>query len=392
MILGIPLETEVSEKRVSLPPDSAARLIKAGLTVLVQQGAGTNASYPDTSYTAAGATIVDSAAALYQKADLIVGIHAPDPARLRRSSALIGLLRPAQHASTMQMLAQSDITAVSLDALPRTTRAQSMDVLSSMSTVAGYRAVIVAAAASGNFFPLLMTAAGTIAPARVLVLGAGVAGLQAIATARRLGAVVQAFDTRAAVAEQVQSLGATFLTLPMAAHNTEGSGGYARQLSEESYRQEQALLADAVHRSDIIITTAMVPGAPAPRLISEAMVAGMPGGSVIVDLAAEAGGNCALTVPGDTIVWNDVTIIGPTNLPATMPHHASQLYGRNAVAYIDYALSHGLTLSAGSWNVTMDDEIVRSTCIVAHGEIRHQATRDALSPKQEEATYERQLA
>jgi NAD(P) transhydrogenase subunit alpha len=279
----------------------------------------------------------------------------------------------------MQQLAESGVASFSLDALPRITRAQSMDVLSSMSTIAGYKAALLGATILPRFFPLLMTAAGTVTPARVLVLGAGVAGLQAIATARRLGALVQAFDTRAVVREQVESLGAGFLTLPLPDEQAEGAGGYARELSDEAYAHERDLLEDPVKESDVVITTALIPGARAPVLITAKMVASMKPGSVIVDLSGNAGGNCELTAPGKRIVAHGVTIDAPLNLPATMPFHASQLFSRNLVTYVTHLLRNGLSVDdTGIARVSLEDEIVGSTCITHDGQVVHRATLERL--------------
>lgn len=396
MEIGVPKEISAGEHRVALVPDSAARLVQAGHHVIIETGAGMEAYFDDRAYSDAGAQIAPDAATLYARAELLLKVRAPSctPERssdeldlLREGTILVALLQPLADPARMRRLAERNITSFSMDAIPRITRAQAMDALSAMSTVAGYRAVLLAAERLPRFFPLLMTAAGTVTPARVLILGAGVAGLQAIATARRLGAMVQAFDTRHVVREQVESLGAKFLALPLE-ENAEGQGGYARELSEESHARELALLRDPVREADVIITTAMIPGARAPRLLSEEMVATMRPGSVIVDLAAESGGNCALTVAGERIVAHGITIDGPLNLPATMPIHASQLYARTLLAFVTHLLDNGLATDArsGKMEINLEDEIVSSTCITHAGRIVHSATRDRCAMERGETT------
>ena len=382
-MIGVPKEIMAGERRVALVPESAARLVAAGHHVLVETGAGAHAYIDDLAY--AGAQVVPDPHTLYAHAELVLKVRAParhpthdydEIALLREGTLLIALLQPLSAPERMRRLAARGVTSFSLDVLPRITRAQGMDALSSMSTVAGYRAALLGATLLGKFFPLLMTAAGTVTPARVLVLGAGVAGLQAIATARRLGAIVQAFDTRTVVREQVESLGASFLTLPLHEETAADAGGYARELSEENYARERELLRDAVREADVVITTAMIPGARAPVLLSAEMVAAMRPGSVIVDLAAEAGGNCALTEPGQRVVAHGVIIEGPLNLPATMPVDASRLYSRNLLAFVTHLLAHGMVIDeqTGSRQLNLDDEIVRSTCITHAGQILHRAT------------------
>lgn len=395
MDIGVPKEIAIGERRVALIPDSVGRLTAAGHHVLVETGAGTGAHFDDASYSGAGARIAPDAASLYRRSALILKVQPPfasaesdsdEIALLSEGAMLVGVLQPLAAPQRMRMLAERGVTSFSLDALPRITRAQSMDVLSSMSTVAGYEAALLGASLLGKFFPLLMTAAGTVTPARVLVLGAGVAGLQAIATARRLGAIVQAFDTRPVVREQVESLGAGFLTLPITAEHAEDAGGYARQLSEDVYAHERELLREPARNADVIITTAMIPGAPAPVLLSEEMVASMRPGSVIVDLAAASGGNCALTVPNERIAAHGVTIDGPTNLPSHMPVHASQLYSRNLLAFVTHLLTIGLLADAetGAPGPNLDDEIVRNTCITHAGIVLHRATYERLESAKEE--------
>jgi H+-translocating NAD(P) transhydrogenase subunit alpha len=360
MKVGVARESEPGETRVAVVPDTARRLVGDGVEVLVEQGAGEAAAFADGDYEDAGALLA-AAVELYAAADIVCKVRRPsaeEVERLREGQVLIALLQPLVDSELTRTLAERGVTAFSLDSIPRVTRAQPMDALSSQSTVAGYKATILAAEHLGKFFPMLTTAAGTIPPAKILVLGAGVAGLQAIATARRLGAVVSAFDVRPVVKEQVESLGATFLELDV--EGAEGVGGYAVALAEDQHAREQELIAHHAAGSDAVITTALVPGRPAPELITEEAVRGMRAGSVIVDLAAEAGGNCAATEPGKTIVADGVTIVGLTNLAATMPVHASQMYSRNVEAFL------GLIVEEGELRLDFEDEIVRETC-VAHG-------------------------
>ncbi len=375
MNVAVPRETAFNEARVALVPETVARLVKAGATVTVERGAGTRAAFPDDSYVQAGASIQDDPAALFGNADLVACVGRPADATLsamRRGAAVLGLLAPLGDPQYVKLLAEAGVTALSMDAIPRITRAQSMDALSSQSNIAGYKAVLLAAVALPKFFPMLTTAAGTIPPAKALVLGAGVAGLQAIATARRLGAVVSAYDVRAAVKEQVQSLGATFLEVDLGV-DAEGAGGYAKELTPEQIDKQRRFMVDAIGKSDVVVTTALVPGRPAPRLITEEAVAAMKPGSVIVDLAAEAGGNCALTKPGETFVTaGGVQILGEMNLPSTMPHHASQLYSRNVFALL------GVIVKDNALHLDFDDEIARGTTIAHGGKIVHQPTLDAL--------------
>jgi NAD(P) transhydrogenase subunit alpha len=343
--------------------------------VKVARGAGERAAFPDEQYTQAGASITDDPAALLSDADLVVTVTRPDETALMampKRAVLLGLLAPLGDPAYVKRLADLGITALSMDAIPRITRAQSMDALSSQSNIAGYKAVLLGALALPKFFPMLTTAAGTIPPAKVLILGAGVAGLQAIATARRLGAVVSAYDTRAVVKEQVQSLGATFLEIDLGV-DAQTAGGYAKELTPEQLDKQRQFMVNAIGASDVVITTALVPGRRAPVLITEEAVAAMHHGAVIVDLAAEAGGNCALTKPGETVISpNGVQILGQTNLPATMPYHASQLYSRNVYALLSTLMKDGALV------MDMDDEITRGTTIVREGTIVHQPTLDAL--------------
>lgn len=375
MIVGVPKETAAGERRVALVPESVKRLVASGVTVKVQREAGQEAGFPDEAYSAAGAELVSDESAVWG-ADVVLTVRRPPPSALglmREGAILIGMLQPLVSRDLIEELARRKITAFALEALPRITRAQPMDALSSQSTVAGYKAVLLAAAALPKFFPMLVTAAGTLTPAKVLVLGAGVAGLQAIATARRLGAVVQAFDVRPAVKEQVESLGAQFLAVDLTGLEAEGAGGYAKELSEEQHRRELELLAAHVPQMDVIICTALIPGRPAPVLITEAMVRTMRMGSVIVDLAAEAGGNCELTKPGSEVVVHGVRIIGAVNLAATMPHHASQMYSRNISTFLLHLLQDSQV------RLDFQDEITAGTCITHAGEVVHAGARSLVA-------------
>jgi NAD(P) transhydrogenase subunit alpha len=376
MNVSVPREAAANEARVALVPETVAKLVKAGATVKVARGAGERAAFPDELYTQAGASIADDPAALLSDADLVICVGRPSDATLQampKTAVLLGLLAPLGDPAYVQMLADAGVTALSMDAIPRITRAQSMDALSSQSNIAGYKAVLLGALTLPKFFPMLTTAAGTIPPAKVLILGAGVAGLQAIATARRLGAVVSAYDTRAVVKEQVQSLGATFLEIDLGV-DAEAAGGYAKELTPEQLDRQRKFMVDAIGAADVVITTALVPGRRAPVLITQEAVAAMRPGSVIVDLAAEAGGNCALTKRDETLVTpNGVQIVGQTNLPSTMPYHASQLYSRNVHALL------GVLMKENALVLDMDDEIVRGTTIVHNGKIVHKPTLDAMA-------------
>jgi len=364
-------ETTPGERRVSLVPDTVGRLAKSGNEVVVERGAGQASSFPDRMYIDAGATIGDP-----WSADVVVKVARPSDdelGRLREGTVLIAFLQPLVNHALVRELARRRLTALSMDAIPRITRAQSMDALSSQATVAGYKAVLLAATALPKFFPMLTTAAGTIAPAKVFVIGAGVAGLQAIATARRLGAVVEAFDTRPVVKEQVQSLGAKFLEVDLG-ETGEGTGGYAKELSAEAHRKEVELLAKAVKDNDIVITTAAIPGRPAPKLITADMVRSMKPGSVIVDLAAETGGNTELTKPGEVIDVDGVRIDGTTNLPSTMPYHASQMYSRNIASLLALMVT-----KEGKLNLDMNDDVIKGTVITKDGEVVHEQTKKAVA-------------
>ena len=374
MRVGIPNETASGENRVATVPDVIKRLSRKGVEVVVESGAGAGASIPDEQFAEAGATIAIDPGEVWG-ADVVAKVRAPSTdeiARLREGGVLIGFLAPLTSPETTRALADARVTAFAMEAIPRITRAQSMDALSSQATVAGYRAVLIAGLDMGRFFPMLTTAAGTIKPASVLVLGAGVAGLQAIATARRLGAQVTAFDVRSAVKEQVQSLGAKFLELDLDA-DAEGTGGYAKALDEDAQRRQQEQLAKAAGRFDVVITTALIPGKPAPKLLIEDAVRNMKPGSVIVDLAGEAGGNTEITEPGQTIVRHDVTIAAPLNLPSDMPDHASQLYARNIMALLELMAG-----DEGALELDWDDEIIKGAAITRDGEIVHDGAKQAV--------------
>jgi H+-translocating NAD(P) transhydrogenase subunit alpha len=369
MRIGVPKETSPGEHRVALVPEVVAKLKDKGLEVLVQAGAGEDALLSDDAFKAAGAQISADAAEVW-RSDVVVTIAPPDPEQVRKlgqGSLLIGFLQPLTSPATTRALADAHATALAMEAIPRISRAQSMDALSSQSNVAGYRAALLGAQEIGRFYPMLMTAAGTIPPAKVLVLGVGVAGLQAIATAKRLGARTTGYDVRPEVAEQVQSLGAQWLDLGLEAS---GEGGYARELTEEERRRQQQALTDAIKGFDVVITTALVPGRPAPKLVTAEAIEGMKPGSVIVDLAGEAGGNAELTEPGQTVVRHGVKIVSPLNLPATMPEHASQLFARNVLALIELLVGED-----GGLKVDFDDEIIAGACIVRDGEIVHEGAR-----------------
>jgi NAD(P) transhydrogenase subunit alpha len=368
MRIGVLKETAPRERRVALTPDAAARLIKQGSSVVVERGAGAGAHYPDAAYEAVGCTLAEAAEA--EAADVVVAVRRPDPGRagrLREGIVLVAL-SAGDPGEALEALNRRRITVLALERVPRITRAQSMDILSSQATVAGYRAVLLGAGALPRFLPMLTTAAGSITPAKALVLGAGVAGLQAIATARRLGAMVTGFDVRAAAAEQVESLGARFLAPEAVAGDAETTGGYAKELAEEQQQKVLEAVAGALGQSDLVIATAAIPDRPAPRLITRAMVESMKPGSVIVDVSAETGGNCELTQPGETVVHADVTIIGPLDLPAGMPQHASQMFGRNVQTLLDHLAPGGvLTLS-------LEDEITGAMCLAHDGTLRHRGS------------------
>jgi NAD(P) transhydrogenase subunit alpha len=371
--IAIPKERASGERRVALVPETVAKFVKAGIAVVVERGAGVQAAYPDAAYEAAGATIVDGAS-LYGGADLVARVGKPTDAELdglAPGTTIVGFLSPLGDAPSVERYAKRKLTALSMDAIPRTTKAQAMDALSSQANIAGYKSVILAADTLAKYFPMLTTAAGTIKPAQVLVLGAGVAGLQAIATARRLGAVVIGYDVRAAVKEQVQSLGAKFLEIDLG-ESAEGTGGYAKELSPEAVEKQRAGMVKAIGAADVVITTAAIPGRKAPILVTAQAVAAMAPGSVVIDIAAESGGNCELTKAGETVVSpNGVNVVGPLNLTSTLATHASQLYSRNVQTLLDYIIKDGALA------LDMTDEIVRGTTIVKDGEIVHEPTLSA---------------
>ncbi|MBD2540638.1 Re/Si-specific NAD(P)(+) transhydrogenase subunit alpha [Coleofasciculus sp. FACHB-SPT36] len=375
MRIAVAKEVEVGERRVALVPDTVGRLVKQGLEVWVEAGAGEQAFFFDDAYKAAGATIVSDTGALWREADVLLKVNPPkehEIHQLKEGGVLIGFLNPLGNPNLIQRLAERRVTAFSMELIPRTSRAQSMDALSSQAGVAGYKAVLIAAAAVPKFFPMLTTAAGTIAPAKVFIMGAGVAGLQAIATARRLGAIVEAFDIRPAVKEEVQSLGAKFIEVQLN-EETVAAGGYAKEVSEASKQRTQEVLTEHVKQADVVITTAQVPGRKAPILVTEEMVAQMKPGAVIVDLAAEQGGNCACTEPGKDVQRNGVTIIGPINLPASMPVHASQMYAKNVLTLVQYLIKES------ALQLNFEDDIISSTCVSNNGEILNQRVRDGLT-------------
>ncbi|HJP86906.1 MAG TPA: Re/Si-specific NAD(P)(+) transhydrogenase subunit alpha [Gemmatimonadaceae bacterium] len=381
MLIGVPREIASGERRVALVPEVVPQLARSGHTVIIEHDAGLRAGLTDEAYRDAGAEVVDTAGEVYERAQMILKVQRPgrdansgeaELDLLRDGTVLIGLLQPSADPALFQQLAERNITALSMELVPRTTRAQMMDALSSQSTVAGYKAVLLAANALQKFFPMLMTAAGTVRPARVLVIGAGVAGLQAIATARRIGAVVEAFDTRPVVKEQVQSLGATFVELDVHIEDAQDQGGYAKELSARHIEREKELIHQRALQADVIITTALIPGRPAPLLVTAETVRAMKPGSVIVDLAGEQGGNCEVTVPGDTVVRNGVTIIAPLHISSDLAYHASQMYAKNLVALVT------LLAPKGELNLNFGDDIIAAVTIVAGGEVRHAATRQRL--------------
>ena len=382
MIVGVPRETFPGERRVALVPAVLPTLAKAGLQIVVEAGAGVQAGYPDADYASKGAKILPDRAEVFRTADIITQVLCygsndrtgkADLPLFHRDQILVGFLRPLGSVETITEIAKKRVTSFSVELMPRSTRAQSMDALSSMSTISGYKAVLLAADTLPKIFPMLTTAAGTITPARVLIIGCGVAGLQAIATARRLGAVVSAYDLRPAVKEQVQSLGGRFVELPIEAKDAQDARGYARAQDEEFYRKQRELLGKVVAESDVVITTAVIPGKAAPILVTKEMVAGMAPGSVIVDLAAERGGNCELTKAGEQIVTNGVTIIGSFNLASTVPYHASQMYARNLTAFLTHLVKDGKP------QINTADEIIRETLLTQNGEIVSTRLREFFS-------------
>jgi H+-translocating NAD(P) transhydrogenase subunit alpha len=374
--IAVPKETAPDEHRVALVPEVVQKLVKSGATVAVEAGAGAAAFYPDEAFGAAGAEIVEDRAALLRSAQLLLKVAPPtvaDIALLPKGAVVVSYLNPSRNLPGVAALRDAGLTAFGLELVPRITRAQSMDALSSQATAAGYQAVLIGAELSPKFLPMLTTAAGTIRPGKVLVLGAGVAGLMAIATARRLGAVVEAYDVRRAAGEQVRSLGAKFLELAI---NAEGGGGYARELTPEEKAKEQEMVAKAVSEADVVVTTAAIPGRPSPKLVLASTVAKMRPGAVIVDLAAEGGGNCELTEPGKTVVRSGVTIVGPLNLPSQVPFHASQMYAKNLQAFLTLLLTPD-----GSLVDSYADEILAQSLLVQGGDVKHAPTKALLEAK-----------
>jgi len=374
LIVGVPKETAALERRVSVVPETIAKF-GAGVKVVVEKGAGENAGFPDSDYTSAGATIAPDQRSLYAQADIVLKVLPPTPDEaglVKEGSVVISFLFPVANLETVKKLASRKVTAFAMELIPRISRAQPMDALSSQANVAGYKAVIVAADTVPKLFPLMMTAAGTISPAKVFILGAGVAGLQAIATARRLGAVVEAYDVRPVVKEQVMSLGAKFAEMPVEAKDAQDAGGYAKAMGEEFTRKQQEFLAQRAKLMDVVITTALIPNARAPILITEEAVKGMRPGSVVVDLAAEAKGNCAITEPGKTVVKYGVTIHGPLNLPSTMAPESSRLYSRNISSLLFIMLKEG--------NLAVDpkDEIIKGSMVINAGQVVHGPTVKAI--------------
>ena len=381
MVVGIPAETFPGERRVATVPAELPALAKAGLDVLVEPGAGTAAGFPDAAYVEKGAALATDRAHVFAAADAVLQVRAlganPDAGRadlalLRTGQVVVGLSDPLGEPAAARELAARGVTAFSMELIPRITRAQSMDALSSMATVAGYKAVLVAAEALPRMFPMMMTAAGTVTPARVFVVGAGVAGLQAIASARRLGAKVEAYDVRPAVKEQVESLGASFVDLPLDTAESEDAGGYAKAQNEAFYARQREMMGRVVAASDVVITTALIPGKPAPVLVTDGMVAGMAPGSVVVDLAAERGGNVEPSRPDEVVTAHGVTVLGPTNLPSTVPYHASRMYARNVSALLLHLVRDGAV------EIDPDDEITAGTLVSRDGEVVHPQVRERL--------------
>jgi len=366
LIIGVCKEAELNEKRVALTPEIAQKLIAMGLNVTVESGAGVASSYTDGDYLAAGAIVENSRANVLKTSDLLLAVQAPAKDtinHLKPGAILICFIWPLQNKEYVEYLKKQNITSMAMDTIPRISRAQSMDALSSMSNIAGYKAVLIGAGILDKYLPMMMTAAGTIPPARVLVLGAGVAGLQAIATAKRLGAIVEAFDVRPVVKEQVESLGAKFVEVPLEEESTETSGGYAKELTEKNKEKQREVIHQHVKKSDIVITTALIPGRPAPLLITKAMVDDMSPGSVVVDIAAEQGGNCEITRPGETVNHNGVYIAGPLNLPSSLAYHASKLYAKNILSLLN------LLIQDGKPDFNFEDNIIVNATITHNGDV-----------------------
>ncbi len=379
MIVSVPKETRQDETRVALTPDVVKRLVAGGATVRIEHAAGDKAGFTDEAFSKVGAEISPNAAAVFKDAAVVVKVQPPtdeEVGRLEKGAVLLGMLQPFTNHKLVSALASRGVTSFGLEALPRITRAQSMDVLSSMATVAGYKAVLLGASASGKLFPMLTTAAGTVVPARVLILGAGVAGLQAIATARRLGAVVKAFDVRPEVKEQVESLGAGFIVAEEAVEAS-GEGGYAKELSEDQHKKELELIANNLKDIDVVITTAQIPGKPAPLLITEEMLRLMKPGSVVVDLAAESGGNCAGAEAGKEVKIHNVKILGPVNIAASTPEDASRMFARNIHTFLMQIVKDG------ELNLNFEDEVVNGTCITHEGKVVHEAVKNAMNERSE---------
>ena len=383
MIIGIPSEIKAGEKRVAMSPANVQSLTDRSVKVLIQADAGSAAGYPDAEYTAAGATVTADRAEIFASADIILQVQSfgsnnensdDDLARLRSGQLIIGMMDPLASPQAAQAVADRGATAIALELVPRISRAQSMDVLSSMATLAGYKAVLMGASAAPRIFPMLMTAAGTLQPARVLIMGVGVAGLQACATAKRLGAVVEAYDVRPAAREQILSVGAKPIELDLDTGESEGAGGYAKEQGEDFLRRQRELMTEVVAQQDIIITTAAIPGAKSPILVTEDMVKAMKPGAVIVDLAAERGGNCDLTEQGKTVIAHDVTILGPENVPSELAYHASQMLGKNMQTLLELILDE-----EGNLNLDFNDEIVAGTVVAHQGEVPHPHMRKLLN-------------
>ena len=378
MKVGVPRETWPGENRVALIPPAAAALKKAGLDVVVERDAGTAAGFPSNAYESAGITVA-TRDAVFSSADLILQVRSvpSDTARLRRGQVVIGFADPLGSPDAIRTLAEAGTTAFSMELMPRITRAQSMDALSSMATIAGYKGVLMAADHLPRMFPMLMTAAGTLTAARVFIVGAGVAGLQAIATARRLGARVEAYDVRPAVKEQVQSLGARFVEMPLETADAEDKGGYAKAQDESFYRRQREMMLKVVANTDVVVTTALIPGQKAPTLVTREMVEAMAPGSVVVDLAAERGGNCELTRPDEVVVHNGVTILGPSNPPSLVPNHASQMYSKNITTFLLHLLGKD-GAAKPSLDLDLTDEITRETLLTRDGAVVHPRVNDLL--------------
>lgn len=386
VVIGVVHETFPDEKRVALTPDVLPLLVKCGASILVESGAGTAAGFSDKNYEEKGAAIASSRDDVFAKADVIAQVRSlganleagrSDLDKMRGGQSIIGMMDPLSEPQAARDLADKGVNAFALELMPRITRAQSMDILSSMATVAGYKAVLMAANHLPKMFPMMMTAAGTVTPAKVFIVGVGVAGLQAIATAKRLGAVVEAYDVRPAVKDQVKSLGATFVEFDLETEGSEDKGGYAKAQSEEFYQKQQQMMKDVVVRNDVVITTAAIPGRKAPILVTRDMIEGMAPGSVIIDLAAERGGNCEGCVPGQTVNINGVSLVGPLNLSTTIPYHASKMFAKNVATFLKHLLKEG------ALQLDMEDEITRETLVAQNGDVPHARLRELLGRSSE---------